>query len=283
MPAQIKIVQASFSITTPGIAASGKQLFAEAGWQGISLYCADTATQQFTDCVVYHYPTGISDGEAALLLKDIFAAEPLLQQQYRKTDIIYAFPECILTPHEVYNSIDNTRMLNTIFGDAAKCVVKTDFLYRRNLHAIYRTPVAINAAITARFSGANHAHLYSLLPDALARGGQAIDLICAPDNLLVLLQQDGALKIIQQFNTKIPEDAAYHLLSICQAFHCSPQEAEVRIHGMIDQDSALYAEFYKYFLHLAPATPPATFTCAPGFSAYPAHFFSHLFTIAACV
>ncbi len=283
MPAQTKIVQPSFNITTPGIPGADKQLFVELSWQGISFYCLHTAAKEFTDYVVYLFPPGTTDTDAALLLKDILPAEPLMQEQYKKTDIIYAFPECVLTPHEVYNAVDNTRMLDTIFGDTVKSIVKTDFVYRRNLHAVYRVPVAVNAAIASKFPAANSSHLYSLLPDAIKVTGKSISLVCFPNRLLMMLQDGEQLKIIQQYETVVPEDAACLLLNLCRCFDYAPAEITLQVWGMIDEGSAMYNELYKYFLNIKLATRPEAFTYAVGFAAYPAHYFSHSFSVAACV
>jgi hypothetical protein len=283
LPAQNKMIQASFHITTPDIAAAYKQLFIETDGYGLSFYCLHPDTKQFTDCVVYHFDATATDSEVALGLKDIFAREPLLQAAFKKTDIIYAFPECILTPNEVYDPQVNDQMLNEVFGDAAKGVVKTDFVYRHNLHAVYRTPIAINAAITSRFSAANHSHLYSLLPDAFAGEADVLDVICRPGRLLVVLHQNTRLTCIREFETQTPEDTAYYLLRVCACFSVNPQHVLLRYHGMMDKDSALFAALYKYFLHLEAGSLSETFSCARGFAEYPAHFFNHLFAAAICV
>jgi hypothetical protein len=51
---------------------------------------------------------------------------------------------------------------------------------------------------------------------------------------------------------------------------------------MIDEDSALYQELFKYFPQMKFSGLPENFTYPKGLDAYPSHYFSNLFAIAAC-
>jgi hypothetical protein len=91
------------------------------------------------------------------------------------------------------------------------------------------------------------------------------------------------LQVIQNFQYKVPEDAAYHLLNVCERFEVKANDTVLHLNGMIDPDSNLYNELYKYFLQTAFGTLPEIFTYNEEIKKYPEHYFSHLFELAACV
>ncbi len=276
-------MEPSFNIHTENSSTSQQHLLAEAGPQGLSLICADTDTNTITACVVYHFTPGKSPADIAAQLKQIFADAPLLRHTYKKTDFVYAFNEAILTPHEIYNEVNNNLMLDGVFGDAQETVLKTDFVYRQHLHNMYRIPAAVNAVVNAAFPVAGFTHQYSLLADAFAEEGNRLHAIFYTSSLTVLLRKGGKLQVIQQFAYDTPETAAWHLLNTCRSFGAEVADTALVLHGMIDNKSALYAELYKYFQQPEFAALPEGLQYSNEVAAVPHHFFSHLFAMMLCV
>jgi Protein of unknown function (DUF3822) len=272
-------VEPSFNIRTGNTASANQHLLAEAGPQGLSLVCADADTNTVTSCVVYHFAPGMSAAAIAAQLQQLFATEPLLAQPYKKTDFVYAFNQAVLTPHEVYNSVSNTEMLDAVFGDAEE----TDFVYKQNLHNVYRVPAAVNAVVNAAFPAANFTHQYSLLADAFGGEGNRLHAIFYTHSITVLLRRGGKLQVIQHFTYDTAETAAWHLLNTCRSFDIAANDAELVLHGMIDNKSALYTELYKYFQQVSFAGLPDGLKYSIEEAAMPHHFFSHLFAMMLCV
>jgi hypothetical protein len=104
-----------------------------------------------------------------------------------------------------------------------------------------------------------------------------------PGHITVLLKNKGQLQLVQNFEYGTPQDAVYQLLNACKSFDVDPGEITLHLCGMIDADSGLYGELYKYFLHIRFAGLPLNFNYTAGISNYPAHYFSHLFATALCV
>jgi Protein of unknown function (DUF3822) len=283
LPPQTKIVEPSFNIRTDNTGTAQQHLLAEAGPQGLSLVCTDADTNTVTSCVVYHFAPGMGDAAIAAQLQQIFSIEPLLAHTYKKTDFVYAFNQAILTPHEVYNAVSNTDMLDGVFGDAQETVLKTDFVYRQNLHNVYRVPAAVNAVVNTAFGAANFTHQYSLLADAYSGQGNRLHAIFYTHSLTVVLRRQGRLQVIQHFVYDTPETAAWHLLNTCRSFDMDANDAELILHGMIDNKSALYAELYKYFQQVGFAGLPEGLKYSIEVAALPHHFFSHLFAMMLCV
>ena len=85
--------------------------------------------------------------------------------------------------------------------------------------------------------------------------------------------------IVQYFNYTTPADVCYHLLNVAERFEVAPSSIRLTLSGMIDVDSTLYKEVYKYFLHVNFATTH-DFEVAEGFEGLPSHFYHHLTALA---
>lgn len=276
-------MEPSFNIQSDNSSTPQQHLLAEAGPQGLSLICTDMDTNTVTACVVYHFASGKNAGELAAQLQQIFADAPLLRYTYKKTDFVYAFNQAILAPHDIYKSVSISDMLDGVFGDAEDTVLKTDFVYRQHLHNMYRIPAAVHAVVNAAFPAAGFTHQYSLLADAYAEEGNRLHAIFYTGSLTVLLRKEGKLQVIQQFAYDTPETAAWHLLNTCRGFGAEVADTALVLHGMIDNQSALYAELYKYFQQPEFAALPEGLHYSSEVAAVPHHFFSHLFAMKLCV
>lgn len=268
----------SFNIQTTGDGAS-RYLLAEIGRQGIAFVVRE-GSDHFTSVVCYHFDAATPVHEQ---LQEVLASESLLQQSFAKTDICWTFAESILTPHEYFNANAAEDMLALVYGDAVQGEVKTDFLFRHNIHNVYRVPAAVAKLVSDKFPYCNQSHLYSLLPDMTGKNGNQLFAIFSPKQLTAALLKDGAIQVIQTFAYDNGKDAAYHLLNVCQQFNSAPDDTKISLSGMIDERSNLYSELYKYFLHLEFEPLPGNFIYAEAIREQPEHFFSHLFATAACV
>ena len=136
----------SFNIQAQGIYTGSAQLFVEAGPLGISFVIMNTG-KFFQAVVIYSFPEQMSETQ----LKEILQNNELLQHQYLKTHIFWTWPESILMPPELVNEESNAEMLNLVYGDEKKSVIKNDFLYQHNLHNVYRIPEVIRNCVEAKF------------------------------------------------------------------------------------------------------------------------------------
>lgn len=274
-------MEPSFNIQTENAAAASLQVLVEAGQQGLSLVAVDGNSKTVAHCVAWHFAAGTSADVAAATIAELFAQEPLLQQPYQKVELMYSFGESILTPQEVFASVDANEMIQQVYGDAQDGIVRTDFVYSHHLHNVYRLPMAA-ARLALQGNTATSGHQYSALLNSFSGDGDALWAIFYPHSVTVLLRKAGALQIVQQFAYTSPEDAAWYLLAVCEQFGVAVQAVPLTLFGMIDQRSALYAELYKYFLHINFAALPEGLVWPDTLPQQPGHFFSHLFTALLC-
>jgi hypothetical protein len=256
-------------------------LFIEISAQGLSYIilsnniCAALA--------IYRFDAGITDEVAVGNIHDAIAEQPLLQQRFNKVHIIYSFNQFVLAPHQFMNGTNNNAMLELIYGEANERVIQTDFMYRHAIHIIYGIPTVIKNAFSRYFELAQSTHLFALLPDVLRMEGNQLYCIFSTGLLKILLIKEGKLQLMQNYAYKTPEDVAFYLLNICNSFDVNLNKTMLHLSGMIDERSALYTELYKYFLLIQFESLPAQYQYPEELNQFPAHYFSHLFRIAACV
>ena len=268
----------SFNIQAPGIYTESAQLFIEAGPMGISYVIMNTGNF-FQAVVIYSFPNRMSETE----LKEILLSNELLQQHYLKTHIFWSFPESILVPPELVNDNSNIEMLNLVYGDATDGIIKSDFLYKHNLHHIYRIPETIRVSLSAKFPNATQSHQYSLLVNRNFKKEDELFVVFYTNHLTMMLCKEGLLQLIQDFEYTSPDDSVYHLLNACKSFDVMPNKVLLHISGLIDERSGLYAAIYKYFLNVELDKFRSDFSYIEEIKDHPAHFFSHLFFQASCV
>lgn len=275
-------VNPSFNIQSPEIDFETAQLFTEAGPMGISLVVLG-ADNCFKALVMYSFSPGIKESEIAEQLKEICSSENLLKKQYNKTHIFWAFTESILVPAGLMNAGHNQKMLNLVFGDAKQGSIHSDFLYKHNLHTVYRTPEAVIDIFSATLPVATQTHLFSAIVNRDMPEGNHLFTVFYSNSLTILLCKDGKLQMIQNFNYTHADDCVFHLLNVCKGFDVQPDSVWLHINGMIDENSGLYAAVYKYFLHIEFDTLPGDYSYDEAMKNHPPHFFSHLFALASCV
>ncbi len=277
----MKHVNPSFSIQAPKINFDTAQAFIEAGPTGLSLVVLDENI--FKAVVVYSSPAGLAANELTEFYAGIFSSENLLQRQYSRAHIFWSYPQSILVPAELMNEDRNLNMLNLVFGDAEQGGIRSDFLYKHNLHNVYRIPQSATNSLGAHLPLATQTHIFSAMVNRGLPEGDHLYTVFYSNSITIMLCKEGKLQVIQNFAYHEPEDCVFHLLNVCKGFDVQQSAVTLHISGMIDEKSGLYAAIYKYFLQVAFDELPSEYDYHEAIKEQPAHFFSHLFALPECV
>jgi len=282
LPTQIQHVNPSFDIQASLLETETAQLFVEAGPMGVSAVILG-ADNYFKAVVSYSFSNKLTRPELAEKLQEILQTENLLTRQYAKTHIFWSFPESILVPGGLVNDDKNNEMLNLVYGDLNTGVTKSDFLYKHNLHNIYRVPEPVHELFTAYLPYATQTHQYTTMVNREMSDGNHLYAVFYGSSLTLMLCKQDKLQVIQNFVYDNPEDTAYHLLNVCKSFDVQPNKVTLHISGLVDEKSNLYAAIYKYFLLIEFDSLPGNFSYYDEIEEHPPHFFTHLFALASCV
>ncbi len=272
----------SFEIRSSVTDTAAADLFVQMGMHGMA-YVVINNDGACMALGTYPFPAGSNAEAGAAYLKEIVSAQQLLQQPFRKMHIVYTYTSAVLVPHQYMKHELKKDMLELVHGDVNDGDIKADYMYRHHLYNVYSVPRQVEQAVGYLFAADNTTHLYSLLPDVLKDGGDALYCIFNGQHFTVMLLKESKLQLIQTFDFKTPEDVAYYLLHLCESFVLSPAEVRLHLNGMIAVSGNLYQEISKYFMHLQLGTLPGAFTYPKSMDEYPPHFFSHLFVLASCV
>ena len=257
-------------------------LIIEVSTGGITYVVIDAKNNCHT-LLCYHFPPETNLEKMALFIKMSVSTQPVLQESFRKVSIIYVYPKAILFPHALIADVDKKAVLELVHGDINDDYIRTDFVYKQNLHILYVVPKLLDSIFSYLFSADNITHQYSLLPDLLPFKNDHLYCIFGNNFFTVQLIKDGCLQAIQSFSFSVPEDVAYYLLQLCTSYGVSASVVLLQINGMIDNTSKIYEELHKYFLQIQFSTLPAAFVYPENINKFPSHYFSHLFSMALCV
>ena len=270
-----------FQIQPPKIDSSRSRLCIEISSQGLSYTIM--SNKIVLALTIYNFNDRPTDQQAAEQIEQIITQQPFLQQNYESVKIVYSYPSSVLLPQDLFYSTVHKAMLELVYGNCSYYTIKSDFMQQLSIHNIYCVPDVINQLITRSFTNAKHKHHFSLLPDLVSGQGNYLYCIFSPGQIKTMLKKEGKLQAVQLFSFITPDDAAYHLLNLCQSFEVNVTNCELLLSGMITENSALYKELFKYFNQIAFDGLSDQFQYPKEINNYPSHYFSHLFSVAACV
>ena len=272
----------SFNITATNTGTSKPVLLVQAGKQGISFIQLNDDSNTFFAVQVYHFTRHLADADIAAAINDILSSGNLHQQHFQKIIVTWCFEENIIVPFEYFDANHSGAMLQLVYGEASQAVPQHELILAHNLHTLYRIPVAVKNVFATWFPFCIQNHQSSLLINFEKVNRNLLYCIFYPNSFTVLLRRNGQLQVIQNFEFSSPEDVVYHLLNICRSFDAAAP-ITLTLSGMVDANSNLYNELYKYFLQVEFAGLPGNFNYTDEIKEQPAHYFSYLFTTALCV
>jgi len=276
-------LNSAYNIITSGADTTQCVLLVEISCHSLS-YMALNSNNECIALVVFNFTTNNNCDSITNYIKDIVAEQPFLQRSFKKITIVYAFEKVLLVPHKFMSANTNKDMLELVFGDSSDSVIKIDFLDKHNLYIIYLVNTEVDLMVTQLFGYGKKVHLYSLLPNIKeVDNANLLYCIVGIKQITVQLFKLGNLQIVQNFNYTVPEDVAFSLLNICERFEMNLADTLLYLNGMIEENSNLYVELHNYFPLSKFGSLPETFIYNARIKQYPAHYFNHLFQLAACV
>ena len=140
------------------------------------------------------------------------------------------------------------------------------------------------ATISRKFLNGKFWHLYTVvLKNISAQQAESMIVDFKTDEFSLVILREGKLLLCQTFAYTTPDDVLYYLLKCCQHLSLSQQQTKIFLSGLIEKDSVLYRELYKYFIHLEFESLASDIKLAEELSAHPNHYYSSISKLAACV
>jgi hypothetical protein len=272
-------LKTAFKILTGSASQRECHLLLEAGRDGISLLWYSKDPLRVEGLVVYQAQKNSTDSTLAEDIQQLLAAENL--PHYHSVVICYNFKESLIVPDEYYQAPLNVELLNSVYGDMPGNSYYSETVEGLNAVNIYRVPDVVKDALNNRFFAAATRHSNSLQIPLYKN--KSLYCIVYNSSIKVILFNQGSLQLVQLYDYTTPSDVAYHLLNTCTQHQLSPAETVLTLSGLIDQESNLYEELYRYFLYIEMDELPADIQLPDEIGELPGHFFSFLISLTKCV
>ena len=258
-------------------------LLIEAGWESISFLLFSKSPLAVNGLLMYNLDKNLLPAELAEEINDGINNEPLLRQSFNSCKICYNFKESMLVPQQYFDAPAQSEILDLFFGNSNASIVYCDKLTEQKMLNVYRVEEIIALVLQEFYPGATHIHASSLQVNKLPEQSNSLSCIVYHNGIKIILYKENKLQLVQYFSYNVALDVAYHLLNVCAQHNIPTDEVNILLSGMIDEQSNLYNEIYKYFLNIQFDKPTMEVALADGILEYPAHFFSHLISLASCV
>jgi len=249
--------------------------------EGFSYTIKDDDENIYVAAAVFHFDKSPGADEYSIILQNELQQQAVFSGNFKKVCIMYSFTESVLIPFSLYDSRENTSVLNLIHGDFQSNVsVLTDMLEKSKIYNIYRVPVPVLNVIKSKFPEAVNRHQYSVLLKHVPAEEDKLLIIFYPKKVVVMLNKNGSAQFMNTFSFSTAHDVLYILLNTCKQFEV--EDIPVEINGMAEINSPLTKEIFKHFSSVNFAGLPAGRNYSEEITRHPAHYCSYLFAVDSC-
>jgi hypothetical protein len=216
--------------------------------------------------------------------KKFFEETPALNTRYHQAAIAYDAHDAVQIPSVVYKYEDGQLHLDAIYGKTIHTTVISDGIPDRNIYNVYRLPAVLHSAASWKYLSGKFWNIYTvLLKSSSANREDVMFVDFKTDEFSLVALRDNKLLLASTFSYRSPADVLYHLLKACQHLDFRQQTVKLSLSGLIEKDSAIYRELYKYFIHPEFETLTGGVKLTDELRVHPEHYYSSISKLAACV
>jgi len=220
-------------------------------------------------------------------LREILEGDPLLKRTVKETLLVYNFPESSLVPEPLFSMDTNKEIIDIVHGNLQKGLVLSEKIPWWELFNVYRISPDLHHLLQQQFTAGKYWHYYSLLLKSYkmfdsGSGQDCMKVVFYPDKMVALVVRQGKVHLMQTFHYQDARDVAYHLLNTCKQLDINPEEVRMIVGGLIDRQSILSEELYKYFLQIDFEEIDESIKITDELKELPLHYFSSILKMAVC-
>lgn len=270
-----------FEILPDFLDAENCTLLCELNNEGFSCCIKDDVENKFLGLAIYLYDKTKPPVGFPIALQIVFHQKKFLSQNFKRIKVIYSLPQSVLVPFEMYKRENNSVLMNLMHGDLHQNeTLLSDVISAQSMYNCYRVPTSTYEALQQQFTYAESSHQYSLLLKEPAASEDKLSVIFYNRKIIVSLTAQGKYQLVNSFTYSTPEDVGYILLNLCSQLKI--QNASLEISGLVEENSPLYKELYKFFTDIRLKGYSEKTNVSDEIAKYPSHYFSYLFAIDLC-
>ncbi|MEO7445928.1 MAG: DUF3822 family protein [Ferruginibacter sp.] len=277
------ILEKLFHIEGPNNGNADISLVAELSPGQVSIVAVDNEKKIIHSWLYYTYAKNISQQERNLELDFFLENEAFFQQPFSSIHACCNSRETVLIPQEFYSGPVAMQAITLQYGYTNPPSIHSNSVKSEDAYIAYTWENTALDTWLQKFPLSIRHHSSALLLQASIHEGDYMQCYISARWLKVIAFKDGVLQLLQNFPFETPADAAYHLLNTFAQTGLDPKENSLVIFGLIDEDSSLYVEIYKYFVHIRFQENVEPFTLDEGLKEIPLRYYSALIQMAKCV
>ncbi|MEO8823463.1 MAG: DUF3822 family protein [Ginsengibacter sp.] len=256
-------------------------LICEVSNEGFSYCIKEEEAQSFLGLAVYHFDSTKPAVGFPISLQVLFHQKEIFSKRFKKVCVIFSFPQSVLIPLSMYHHEKNQTVMNMMFGDVdTNDIILSDVISDQSLYNSYRISAATLEMVKNQFPNASIAHQYSLILKKPLHGKDRLTVIFYTQKVVVHLVKEGKHQLMNSYSFTAEKDISYLLLNICKQFQI--RNVHLVLCGLIEENSALYKEIYKYFDDIELPAFREGYQYSEGITSFPSHYFSHIFDADSC-
>ena len=234
---------------------SNKILSVQVSLNGLSFCVLDTIENNIVFLKETHFETQKNPIEIEKLLKEIFESTTILQQEFKKVNLIHQNNICTFVPKGLYdenNLADYLKFNNKIFDSD---FIATDEIPSKEIIAVYVPFVNINNYFFELFGSFEYQHASAILVQQLLRHttDTTNKLYCnvSPTSFELICIKNGALNVFNSFQFDTKEDFIYYILFTIEQLQLNTETIDLILLGDIGLDDDLYSILYEYIRNIS--------------------------------
>ena len=214
------------------------------------------------------------------IFAEVKLVSALIGRSYAATQVIWESPDALCMPGRYFTEELLDEYTETIIG--ATGGTESRYADSEDKKLLYVVSSSRLQVVQQHFPGAEQFHKQQLFlkNDQNKNDEHKNDrahLLFYEGHFLLAAYRDDQLQLMRSFVYETPEDVVYHLLNIVSLGAFNLQKTIFSIAGLIDLDSSLYAELYKYIPVLQVERADDRMFNNEAFSEYPSHYFIPFF------
>lgn len=255
-------------------------LILEVGHSLVSALIKDEDTPSFSAIAIYQLENA-DKNQISGAIQHILEEKDIFKLPIKKVRIVSAFHQSVLVPFSLSEKGLNSEIVDIIHGDLSSSPgVHSDLINEEGIYNVYKMPDLLWDVLTGEFGNFKLNHLYTSLLRTISRESDKMHLVFYPGKIIIVVVKGGKCLLVNTFDYTVPGDVSYLLLNLCRQFELN--DIPLELSGLIEENSSLFKEIYKYFSVLTFANLPERCTYPDEMDNYPPHYFSHHFAIGLC-
>lgn len=244
------------------------QFYIEVGEDHIACWCVD-GNNVLRTFEFFTFPS--DEDDFAETFRQVKLNSAIISGEYERSYVIWENENCICIPNNFFSPLSVSQYLTNALGNTIHSIPMHYEIDGTVL--AYKVQNDHFRVMNENLPHAKQLHKYCALVSSVKNTSETsnnfIKTIFYQNHFVLMAVENGQLKLIRRFNYKTSEDVVYHVLNSAAQLNMNVEETEVIVSGLIDLQSVLYRELYKYIHHLkVDSIADASLDAAE----YPAHY-----------